>query len=100
MQALMHRPDELHDGAVRLSLEFVRRKSPSHPKHPERCKSPRRRALAQAPIIVPDLLKLARVVEDSLTGIFWKDDSQVIEQTFSKKWGERDLVNVEVEYLF
>ena len=32
----------------------------------------------------PDLTKLTRAVEDALTGIVWKDDSQVVEQDTKK----------------
>lgn len=35
---------------------------------------------------VPDLTKLTRCVEDALTGIIWKDDSQVIAQRTNKRY--------------
>jgi Holliday junction resolvase RusA-like endonuclease len=37
-------------------------------------------------IKVPDLTKLTRCVEDALTGIIWKDDSQVIAQRTNKRY--------------
>lgn len=34
----------------------------------------------------PDLTKLTRAVEDALTGIIWKDDSQVVQQETMKRY--------------
>lgn len=34
----------------------------------------------------PDLLKLARAVEDALTGIVYKDDAQIVSETLHKAW--------------
>lgn len=36
----------------------------------------------------PDVLKLARHIEDSLTGIVWKDDAQIVSEHLSKNYGE------------
>lgn len=38
----------------------------------------------------PDALKLARSTEDALTGIIWKDDSQVIRGAQEKRWCNGD----------
>lgn len=35
---------------------------------------------------MPDLTKTLRAVEDALTGIIWKDDSQVIQQQTEKRY--------------
>lgn len=40
------------------------------------------------PITRPDVLKLSRAVEDALTGIVWKDDSQIVEELLEKHFGE------------
>jgi len=45
----------------------------------------------------PDLDKLIRCVKDALTGVAWKDDSQVCEVVADKKYGETPGVNVEIE---
>lgn len=34
----------------------------------------------------PDVTKLIRSTEDALTGIAWRDDSQIIVQTATKRW--------------
>jgi Holliday junction resolvase RusA-like endonuclease len=36
----------------------------------------------------PDVLKLARAVEDALTGIVWVDDSQITIENLSKAYGD------------
>ena len=38
----------------------------------------------------PDLTKLTRAVEDALTGLIWKDDSQVIAQRTNKRYCRDD----------
>lgn len=36
----------------------------------------------------PDLLKLARAIEDALTGVVWRDDAQIVREVLEKRWGE------------
>ena len=36
----------------------------------------------------PDVLKLARAVEDGLTGVVWHDDAQIVEEQLVKRYGE------------
>jgi Holliday junction resolvase RusA-like endonuclease len=40
------------------------------------------------PIVRPDVLKLARGVEDACTGIVWRDDAQIVIETLRKEYGE------------
>ncbi len=48
----------------------------------------------------PDLDKLLRCVKDALTGVIWKDDSQVaIVSRLSKSYGDRPGVLITVEEL-
>ena len=47
----------------------------------------------------PDLVNLMKCLEDALTGIVWKDDSQVAEIDAAKFWAQRDAVEVTVEKL-
>lgn len=44
----------------------------------------------------PDVLKLARAIEDSLTGVVYRDDSQIVEEVLRKEYGERAGVKVVV----
>jgi Holliday junction resolvase RusA-like endonuclease len=48
------------------------------------------------PIVKPDVLKLARAVEDALTGQVWRDDAQVVLETISKRYGDPERVVVTI----
>jgi Holliday junction resolvase RusA-like endonuclease len=48
------------------------------------------------PISKPDVLKLARAVEDALTGVLWRDDSQIVDERLRKFWGEPARVVITV----
>lgn len=39
------------------------------------------------PTTRPDTVKLVRAVEDALTGVVWKDDSQIVHHLLFKEWG-------------
>lgn len=52
----------------------------------------------EQPVSKPDLTKLTRAVEDALTGVIWKDDSQVVTQDTIKVYcGAEDKVGVLIE---
>lgn len=42
----------------------------------------------QYPAKKPDALKLARAVEDAITGIIWADDAQIVDEILAKRYGE------------
>lgn len=44
----------------------------------------------------PDVLKLARAVEDALTGIVWADDALIVDERISKRWGDRARVEIRI----
>lgn len=44
----------------------------------------------------PDLLKLARAVEDALTGIVYRDDAQVVDELLAKEYGSPERVEIVV----
>jgi len=48
------------------------------------------------PAVKPDTLKLARAVEDGLTGVLYVDDAQIVVQVHSKQYGPEPGVHVEV----
>lgn len=48
------------------------------------------------PTTRPDVLKLARGIEDALTGIVWRDDSQVVVEHLTKSYGEPARVAISV----
>ena len=73
----------LFEGALRLAVVFTvprpqghygaRGLRPSAPEHPT---------------VRPDVTKLLRAVEDAMTGVVWRDDSQVVWQVAWKEYGE------------
>lgn len=46
------------------------------------------------PTTRPDVLKLARAAEDALTGIVWRDDSQIVHEALLKTFGEPERLEV------
>lgn len=42
------------------------------------------------PTTKPDLLKLARGVEDALTGVVWRDDAQIVVEHLTKRYATSD----------
>lgn len=98
-QAQPYAPEEPWEGAVSLTMSFFMPKAQSAPKHPERCKSLRRKARAMWPTGIPDLGKLARVIEDALQGEFYRNDSQVVQQVFIKQYGPAWWTEVTVEFM-
>ena len=49
------------------------------------------------PTTRPDVLKLARAVEDALSGIVYRDDSQIVREVLVKKYGEQARLTVRLE---
>ena len=88
-------------GPVYLDLEF---RFPRPQSHISKTKAGKR-LKASAPYFhtnKPDTTKLIRGVEDSLTGIVWRDDSQVVTQSAHKRYcnlDEQPGVYVEIQEL-
>lgn len=85
---------ELLEGALELSIVFYRVRPAGH--YGKRGLLPSAPAY---PTTKPDTTKLLRAVEDALTGIVWRDDAQVVEQTISKVYGEPARCEVTVRPL-
>jgi Holliday junction resolvase RusA-like endonuclease len=81
----------LVDGPLALDLTFV----VPRPKGHFGVKGVRPSAPA-FPTVRPDVLKLARGVEDALTGIVWRDDAQIVSEQLHKIYGEPARVIVRV----
>src|SRR5579859_2477883 len=84
----------LLDGPLDLQLVFYLRRPRGHfgarglkPSAPAR------------PTVKPDVLKLARAVEDALTGQLWRDDAQVVVELLEKVYGEPERVEITVAEL-
>lgn len=82
-------------GAVSLSLSFVRPRPQSH-FGTGRNVGVLKSSAPEHPTTKPDVLKLARAVEDSLSGTVVHDDSQVIRLQAEKRWGTYFQVEVTI----
>jgi Holliday junction resolvase RusA-like endonuclease len=47
-----------------------------------------KKSAARFPTMRPDSLKIARAIEDALTGVVWRDDSQVVWHRIEKCWAD------------
>jgi len=85
------RPPQLIEGPVQLTLVFY-------------LKAPKsRKGMPLAPTKRPDLSKLARAIEDELTGVWFHDDSQIVQALLEKRWDlptpqDVDLNNTATHY--
>ena len=89
---------ELLNGAIRLTLTFVRPRPQGHfrtGKNAGRLKEDAPRY----PTTKPDCTKLTRALEDALKGVIWRDDAQVVEQHVNKTFGEPACCVVLIEEL-
>jgi Holliday junction resolvase RusA-like endonuclease len=50
----------------------------------------------QYPTVKPDVIKLARCVEDALNGLAWKDDSQIVFEELGKVYAGSPGVQIEI----
>ena len=89
---------ELIQGPLALTIEFVRPRLKGH-FGTGRNKGKLKASAPQYPITKPDTIKLARAVEDAITGVVWVDDSQVVKHVLTKRWGERYETHVEITEL-
>jgi Holliday junction resolvase RusA-like endonuclease len=84
---------ELLRGPLELRLTFFVRRPKAH-----FGKNGVRAAAPEYPIGRPDVLKLARGVEDALSGVLYADDAQVVEEILAKRYGT-ERVEIEVREL-
>ena len=49
------------------------------------------------PTTAPDCLKIARAIEDSLSGVIYRDDSQIVRETIRKTWGDKEHTFVAIQ---
>lgn len=82
-------------GPIEVRLTFYRPRPQGH------YGTGRNAALVKAsapafPATRPDVLKLARAVEDALSGIVYRDDAQIVEELLRKRYGEPARCEIEV----
>ena len=80
--------------ALELRLMFVRQRPTNHYRANGAIKPKYENA---TPTTKPDVLKLARAVEDALTGLVWKDDAQIVREYLAKKYGDAPGVYVYIK---
>jgi len=73
----------LLEGALSAAFVFYLPRPKSH--HGRRGLLPSAPAF---PVVKPDALKLARAVEDALTGVVYRDDSQIVYESLWKAYGK------------
>lgn len=84
----------LLEGPVIAHFEFEYRRPASHYNSKGRLNALGRRTIHK--ITKPDALKLARAIEDALTGIVYRDDAQIVRELIEKRYGQEDRVIVEI----
>ncbi|RLC27770.1 MAG: RusA family crossover junction endodeoxyribonuclease [Deltaproteobacteria bacterium] len=87
--------NEMFSGAIFLRLVFQRPRPKSHygtGRNARRLKS----SAPPHPTTKPDLLKLARAVEDALSGVVYRDDAQIVKECLKKKYGPHFAVDVTI----
>lgn len=82
---------ELLSGPLRLELDYYMPRPKAHTG--ARGLKP---SAPPYPTTRPDALKLARAVEDALTGVVWRDDAQIVYEVITKSYGEPARVIIEV----
>lgn len=86
------RPGVLIDLPMHVNFTFFVRRPKAHftSKGELRPNAPR------WPAKKPDVLKLARAVEDALTGVIWRDDCLIVSEYLVKIYGEQEGVEIEI----
>lgn len=85
------------NGALQASFTFIETRPKGHFNSKGELNTQGRRN--PYPAKRPDALKLARGVEDALTGIVYVDDSQIVVEHLFKRYGAYDCVQITVEEL-
>jgi len=92
-QALPYKPAIPFEGALKVSLAFIM------PIPTSKSKKWKGEAMAGSvlPTKKPDIDNLAKLVLDSLNGVFWLDDKNVVELLCSKRYGAIPMTVVTIE---
>lgn len=88
----------LLSGPVALCVEFVRPR-PKGQYGTGRNAGILKMSAPEHPTAKPDTVKLARAVEDAITGVVWIDDSQVVKHVLTKRFGDRYETHVTITVL-
>jgi Holliday junction resolvase RusA-like endonuclease len=80
-------------GPLKVSMLFRRSRPKTHLKKTGALRD----SAPLFPVTKPDVLKLARGVEDALTGVVWGDDAQIVEEVLWKHYADTEGVQVLVQ---
>lgn len=99
MEALAGRAAPLFpEGPLAVEITFFRSRPRGH--YGSGGNAGRVRASApSAPSTRPDVLKLARGVEDAMSSIVYRDDAQIVDERLRKVWGDPARVEIVVRAL-
>lgn len=98
--ARRHFEGDLIEGPVKLSVVIVKVRPKSHFTSRGFLSSIGAAIRARlAPATSPDLGKLERAIEDSLSGVVYRDDSQIVWRDSRKVWGTEERVLIYVQEL-
>ncbi len=90
-------PPELLRGPIAVTFAFYRLRPKSH--HRTGVNAALLRDSAPAyPITRPDVLKLARAAEDSMSGVVYADDAQIVDEHLFKRYGHPARLEVVIEH--
>jgi len=88
----------LLEGAIQCDMSFVLLRPKGHYGTGKR-KRTLKPSAPMHPTKRPDRGKLARAVEDALTGVIWRDDAQVVCGDIVKRYGEQPGVHISIKEL-
>ena len=89
-----------HDGPVKVEINFLFSRPSGHFGSGKNSATVR----PSAPVHMttkPDVVKLARAVEDALKGLTWRDDSQIVHEVITKNYSAngQEGANVTIEFI-
>jgi Holliday junction resolvase RusA-like endonuclease len=85
--------------ALEVELVFVRPRPATHLRTGRHAGQLKPWAVDARPVTVPDLLKVARAVEDALKGVAYADDSSIVSERLAKVYGDQVGLTVSSEGL-
>lgn len=95
----VRKPDTLMTGPLRVTFTFRVRRPQGHFGSGKNAGVVKDSA-PKYPAVKPDVLKLARCVEDALTNVIYADDAQIVQEIITKEYAAADQptgVNIRIE---
>jgi Holliday junction resolvase RusA-like endonuclease len=91
-----YKPDVPIKAPVRLVAKFFLKRPKNHYGTGKNAGKLKSWALSACPTTKPDLDNLVKFIKDALNGIFWYDDSYVVEIQARKKYSESPRIEIEI----